>query len=247
MKLDITDIETSAYQNFLDYIRNEQTRTKYSSDLKKFLDLVPDKIYKDNNIEFTDKTEAFVTLVRADVKVGKSIIKAYVRELKKKIDDDSISPSRVLNLIKPLKALFAANDIDFSWQKINKSIPKPGKSKDKAYTREQLQMLMANATNLVDKVMITLCSSAGFRVEAWDYFTWDGLHCKGSLAWLIWRTYYLSRLPMLEKRFQVATSWIADLLFKRDLTFVGKIKKKSLTKVDIKSDTPSIKDLFKDL
>ncbi|MCH9042118.1 MAG: NAD(P)/FAD-dependent oxidoreductase [Nitrosopumilus sp.] len=74
-----------------------------------------------------------------------------------------------------------------------------------------------------------------------------GLHCKGSLAWLIWRTYYLYKLPMLEKRFQVATSWIADLLFKRDLTFVGKIKKKSLTKINIKYDTPSIKDLFKDL
>ncbi|MCH7757985.1 MAG: NAD(P)/FAD-dependent oxidoreductase [Thaumarchaeota archaeon] len=74
-----------------------------------------------------------------------------------------------------------------------------------------------------------------------------GLHCKGSLAWLIWRTYYLSKLPMHEKRFQVATSWIADLLFKRDLTFVGKIKKKSLTKVNIKGDMPSIKDFFKDL
>jgi len=74
-----------------------------------------------------------------------------------------------------------------------------------------------------------------------------GLHCKGSLAWLIWRTYYLYKLPMLEKRFQVATSWIADLLFKRDLTFIGEIKKKSLTKINIKSDTPSIKDLFKDL
>ncbi len=70
LKLDISDIETSAYQNFLDYIRNEQTRIKYSSDLKKFLDLVPDKIYKNNDIEFTDKTEAFVTLVRADVKFG---------------------------------------------------------------------------------------------------------------------------------------------------------------------------------
>jgi len=44
LKLDISDIETSAYQNFLDYIRNEKTRTKYSNDLKKFLDLIPDKI-----------------------------------------------------------------------------------------------------------------------------------------------------------------------------------------------------------
>jgi len=74
-----------------------------------------------------------------------------------------------------------------------------------------------------------------------------GLHCRGTLAWFIWRTYYLSRLPMLEKRFRVATSWTTDLLFKRDLTFVGQIKKKSLTKVNIKSDAPSIKDLFKDL
>jgi len=74
-----------------------------------------------------------------------------------------------------------------------------------------------------------------------------GLQCRGTLAWLIWRTYYLSRLPMREKRFRVATSWTADMLFKRDLTFVGQIKKKSLTKVDIKHDAPSIKDLFKDL
>jgi len=74
-----------------------------------------------------------------------------------------------------------------------------------------------------------------------------GIHFRGSLAWLIWRTYYLYRLPMLEKRFQVATSWIADLFFKRDLTFVGKIKKKSLTKVHINLDAASIKDFFKDL
>ena len=74
-----------------------------------------------------------------------------------------------------------------------------------------------------------------------------GVHCRGALAWLIWRTYYLHKLPMLAKRFQVATSWTVDLLFKRDLTFVGKIKRKSLTKVNLKFDSLSIKDLFKDL
>jgi len=72
-----------------------------------------------------------------------------------------------------------------------------------------------------------------------------GFHITGSIAWLIWRTYYLSRLPMTDKKFQVASSWMADLLFKRDLTFIGTIKNKSLTKVDIKSKTSSIKDFFK--
>jgi len=52
---------------------------------------------------------------------------------------------------------------------------------------------------------------------------------------------------MFEKKFQVATSWMADLLFKRDLTFIGLIKNKSLTKVDVKSDSPSVKDFFKDV
>jgi len=73
------------------------------------------------------------------------------------------------------------------------------------------------------------------------------LHVTGIIAWLIWRTYYLSKLPMFEKKFQVGTSWLADLLFKRDLTFIGLIKNKSLTKVDIKSNFPTIKDFFKDL
>lgn len=173
MELNIDDIESSAHQNLIDYIRNDQTRTKYIRDLQKFLDLVPTKIYEENNITFTDKTEAFVILTKRDVIVSKNIIKAYVRELKKKIENNELSTARVLNLIKPIKALFAANDIDFSWKKIDKAIPKPTKSKDKAYTREQLQALMENATNLIDKVMITLCSSAGFRVEAWDYFTWE--------------------------------------------------------------------------
>ncbi|MDH3311786.1 MAG: NAD(P)/FAD-dependent oxidoreductase [Nitrosopumilus sp.] len=73
-----------------------------------------------------------------------------------------------------------------------------------------------------------------------------GYPITGLLAWLIWRTYYLFRLPTIEKKYQVATSWTADLLFKRDLTFIGLIKSKYLTKVDIKSNTTSIKDFFKD-
>ncbi len=74
MKLDLIDIESSAHQNFLDYIRNDKTQKKYGSDLKRFVDLIPSKIYQENNTEFKDKTEAFVTLTNLDVKISKSII-----------------------------------------------------------------------------------------------------------------------------------------------------------------------------
>ena len=78
MKLDISDVESSTEQNFFDYIRNDRTRIKYSSDPQKFLDLIPDKIFQENNIDVDDKTEAFVTLVREDVKLGKSISKTWL-------------------------------------------------------------------------------------------------------------------------------------------------------------------------
>ena len=75
MKLDVIDDKLSAHQNFLDYIRNDHTRRKYSNDLQKFLDLIPDKIFEENNIDVTDKMQAFVDLVNADVKVGTIQIK----------------------------------------------------------------------------------------------------------------------------------------------------------------------------
>lgn len=40
----------------------------------------------------------------------------------------------------------------------------------------------------------------------------------GFLAWAVWRSYYLSRLPRLEKRLRVAMDWTADLIFGRDIS-----------------------------
>ena len=75
-----------------------------------------------------------------------------------------------------------------------------------------------------------------------------GYSVHGVLAWIIWRTYYLSQMPTFEKRFKVSIDWLVDSFFKRDLTCVGKIKKKTLTKVDIKDEMPSLKELlFPDL
>lgn len=40
----------------------------------------------------------------------------------------------------------------------------------------------------------------------------------GFLGWAAWRSYYLWRLPRLEKRLRVATDWTVDLLFGRDIS-----------------------------
>jgi len=74
-----------------------------------------------------------------------------------------------------------------------------------------------------------------------------GYNLKGFAAWFIWRSYYLSSLPTMEKKAKVAFDWTLDLLFKRDVTLIGKIKKKELNKIHI-GDVPSLKEqLFADL
>jgi NADH dehydrogenase len=39
----------------------------------------------------------------------------------------------------------------------------------------------------------------------------------GFLAWFVWRSYYLVRLPGLDRRVRVALDWTLDLLFPRDI------------------------------
>jgi NADH:ubiquinone reductase (H+-translocating) len=43
-----------------------------------------------------------------------------------------------------------------------------------------------------------------------------GLVITGFIAWFFWRTYYLLRLPGLDRKFRVAFDWTLELLFPRD-------------------------------
>ncbi|MGC2805144.1 MAG: NAD(P)/FAD-dependent oxidoreductase [Candidatus Acidiferrales bacterium] len=44
-----------------------------------------------------------------------------------------------------------------------------------------------------------------------------GIHFSGFIAWWLWRTIYLSKLPRLEKKVRVAFDWTLDLIFSKDL------------------------------
>jgi NADH dehydrogenase len=44
-----------------------------------------------------------------------------------------------------------------------------------------------------------------------------GIKFSGFIAWWIWRTIYLSKLPRFEKKLRVALDWTLDLLFSKDI------------------------------
>jgi len=44
-----------------------------------------------------------------------------------------------------------------------------------------------------------------------------GIVLTGFLAWVLWRTYYLARLPGIDRRLRVSVDWTLGLLFPRDI------------------------------
>lgn len=48
-----------------------------------------------------------------------------------------------------------------------------------------------------------------------------GIKVSGLLGWFLWRSYYLLRLPTLDRRIRVAIDWTLDLLLKRDIVEIG--------------------------
>ncbi|MBV8358547.1 MAG: NAD(P)/FAD-dependent oxidoreductase, partial [Deltaproteobacteria bacterium] len=55
-----------------------------------------------------------------------------------------------------------------------------------------------------------------------------GLNFSGFIAWWLWRTVYLSKLPRVEKKIRVALDWTLDLCFAKDFACVNPPPMRSL-------------------
>ena len=181
MNIELDVMENDAYANFLGSIRGSETRRGYTRNLRKFLNLIPDRIFvkcsgkAPESRDVEGLADAFVRLARKDIGAAKSIIKSYVRETNREVEQGLLSSNTVPNRIKPIKALLVSNEIDVSWKLINKMFPRETKSEDRAYTREEIQQMLVHCTDITDRLIILMFSSGGFRLEAWDYFCWKDI------------------------------------------------------------------------
>jgi len=70
-------------------------------------------------------------------------------------------------------------------------------------------------------------ASIGRRAGVAEVF---GFQFSGFIAWWMWRTIYLSKLPRFEKKFRVALDWTLDLLFHKDLVQFQTLRTKGMPK-----------------
>ncbi|MGH7852424.1 MAG: NAD(P)/FAD-dependent oxidoreductase [Candidatus Binatia bacterium] len=73
-------------------------------------------------------------------------------------------------------------------------------------------------------------AAIGRRTGVAKIFGWK---FSGFIAWWLWRTIYLSKLPRLEKKLRVTVDWTLDLVFTKDLVQFMPLRPVQTTKEDV--------------
>jgi NADH dehydrogenase len=60
-----------------------------------------------------------------------------------------------------------------------------------------------------------------------------GVNFSGFIAWWLWRTIYLSKLPRFEKKIRVALDWLLDLWFSKDLVQFMEVVPHGISRIDV--------------
>ena len=55
-----------------------------------------------------------------------------------------------------------------------------------------------------------------------------GIHLHGIIAWWLWRTIYLKKIPRLDKKVRILLDWTIDVFFDRDIARLKTMKPKPL-------------------
>ena len=229
LTVDKVNSRSDPYQLFLDSIRSPATLRRYKNLLHTFLKLIPNQLYIDTlgktpkNRDAKTLAKFFVDLAKKDMDKASDIIAAFIKEDRKRVDSGEISSQTIPNHIKPIKVLLDANRVPIHWKSLHKLLPRrEAKSKDRAYTKEEIQKMLEVTNDITDKVIILMFSSGGFRLESWDYFTWkdvvffkDGKNYKGA-ALRIYRgdpeSYFTFITPEACKALELyRESWKADI------------------------------------
>lgn len=178
MKIDLDSMTNGgdSYEKFCDSIRDADTKRKYKSYLKQFLKELPDNVYQmtsDHTPQSDqEKAQLFTILAKKDQEMTQNIIAQYIKLHKKRVESGELNPNTLPNLIKPIHALLDSNGVALHWKSLYKMYPRPKKTEDRAYTRNEIQKMMELSHDITDRVILSMFSSGGFRVEAWEYLCW---------------------------------------------------------------------------
>ena len=162
--------ESHPMENFLFGIRSPITKDRYQrrlSDFFKFLEI---------DVDLDTQSKHFMT--QANEKGHQWVFANVMKFLsfhKERAERGEISNATVRNYYKSLKLFLEMNDLELSWKKIARGLPKARKHPiDRAPTLAEIQKLVEYPDRRFKAIIFTMCSS-GIRLGAWDYLRWGDI------------------------------------------------------------------------
>jgi integrase len=90
--------------------------------------------------------------------------------------EKEISLATIPNYLKAIKLFCEMNDIQVSWKKITRGVPRGRQAaNDRAPTLEEIQKLIEYPDRRIKPIVYTMASS-GIRLGAWDFLQWKHVH-----------------------------------------------------------------------
>ena len=148
-------------------IRSPLTKQRYVKNL--------DHFFRTIGMKGTLEEKAF-SFIEQGKNNGNSWIFAHVMNYmslhKKRVEKKEIQASSIKNYYKPIKLFLEMNDIEISWKKITRGLPKGRRfAADRAPTIDEIRKLVEYPDRRIKAILCTM-SSSGIRVGAWDYLRW---------------------------------------------------------------------------
>lgn len=148
-------------------IRSAQTKNSYFRRLRTF--------FQYSLIEgegFRDKCNNFAIKGQKNPQWTFKHILNFIQFQKKRLVDKEIKSGTFRNHQKTIKSFCETTDILIPWKKITKGLPKGKRtSDDRAPTLEEIR-LICNYPDRRISAIVSVMTSSGIRVGAWDYLKW---------------------------------------------------------------------------
>lgn len=149
-------------------MKSDATKSKYKRRLQNFFD------YLEILGDLKDQSKLFIGQAN---KKGNSWISAnlmnFLTYQKERVERGEITYGTVRNYYKPIKLFLEMNEIELSWKKIARGLPKGRKhAADRAPTIQEIQKLIEYPDRRIKAIIFTMCSG-GIRVGAWDDLKWS--------------------------------------------------------------------------
>jgi hypothetical protein len=163
------DDNNDAYSLYVYAIRSPVTRDTYLRRLRIFFNHIQ-ILSMDEPMEI--RCSIFAQKATSNPKWAFSKILEFLQFQKERVENQEISPATLRNFVKAIKLFCEMVDIDISWKKITRGLPKTKRyADDRAPTLEEIQRIAEYPDRRIKAIVYTMASS-GIRLGAWDYLRW---------------------------------------------------------------------------